>query len=159
MVETLEKLPESKKTDGLVRIYFALAKFVAVGFVIFLLVLLLFKLFPILNSENFLPDFVALIIITLGTIWAIILALLLPLGIMLYGIWGIVNKESAIRTPYPIHPVYPVIHLSGTSAVVAGWFFLILGLFFLWGIAGVIISFACGQNTICTDLPNFIKFF
>jgi hypothetical protein len=141
-----------RKTDPLVRIYFALFWFVIFTFIPILVIYLV----PPLNQFVTIHRNIAMIVLLLTITSGITLIALFPLGIILYGIWGIVNKESAYHTLKTFY--VPPVRVSGYQAVILGWFFLFIGIILLWAEIGILTGLFCNAQSICSSLPKFIKF-
>jgi len=164
------ELPLSyRKPNPLIKLYIALGIFITFGFIVFIIK------FSLSNSGNtFLEnsqwnDAVNIFLM----VWGIVFAYILPLGLVNFGLWSILYKESGIENPATtftgIHsnPVdlvrgtntySPVVKVQGKRAVVAGIFYLILGLVIAWGVTGVLLGLVC-KLPVCISLPKFIKFF
>jgi hypothetical protein len=144
------------KPNLLIKIYLTLCGFVVIGVIVFLIKTVLS------NNGITIPDYSPWsgIINFYLTIWGIVFAYLIPFGISILGIWSIIYKESAIKSPVAtLTPFYePPITTKGNTAVAMGIFYLILGLFVGWGVTGVVLGIMCNSH-FCTNLPTFIKFF
>lgn len=164
------KLPLSnRKPNLMIKTYLGLGIFIFCGFIIFLLKISLAN-YGYSMPEN--STFNLLVNIFLE-IWGILFVYILPLGIMVLGVWSILYKESAIENPATaltgIHSspmdlingtntYNSVVSLRGNRAVMAGIFYILLGLFLFWGITGVILGILC-RSDFCSTFPKFIKFF
>lgn len=139
-----------------IKIFLALVAFDVVGFVVFIISLYLTNAGVVAPPNSF----IALSVKYFLTTWGVCFAYTVPLGIISYGLWGVLYKESAIRSPVSVYtPFYrPPVHAKGPAAVALGIFWLLFGIIMLWGVNGVVLSFFCSSYPVCPELPSFIKF-
>lgn len=130
-----------RKLNLLTKLFLATSVFIGIGFIVFILALLLS------NAGVQLQESVEVLFFAFLYFWGLVLAYMLPFGLITVGVWSIHHKEAVIKGP-----------LSGADPIFVGIFYLILGGVLLWGVNGVVVSFLCNGN-FCPVLPSFVKFF
>jgi len=166
------QLPLSnRKSNKFIKIYIALGVFIFIGFIVFIIKIMLSNSGNMLIENSPWNNTINIFL----EIWGIVFAYILPLGIIYFGFWSIFYKESGIEKPAPIrhyqeitsianyiangrNTYKPVIKLQGNRAVVAGIFYLLLGLFIAWGVTGILLGIIC-KSPVCASFPKSIKFF
>jgi len=161
------QLPLSnRKPNIFIKIYIALGIFVFIGSIVFIVKMMLSNSSNMLIENSPWNNTINMFL----EIWGIVFAYIIPLGLINFGLWSILYKESGVEKPAAVKhfqeisslttgsDYQPVVTIQGKRAVVAGIFYLLLGLFFAWGVTGVLLGIIC-KSSICTSLPKSIKFF